>query len=350
MKRKRLLIVDDSPLVRKTLLDLFAGEESVEVVGVAENGIEALYQVSQLRPDVITMDISMPGMDGLSALKHIMIKSPTPVVMLSSLTKEGAPITFDALRFGAVDIISKPSAVENDGALDEQAADILSKIEFASQVEVGAIKYIRRKNGATPGQRESVGGGITSRIVAMGAAEGGYGALLKIIPHLRPDSDTAYLVTLYAAPHHVAAFARYLNSYGELQVKVAEHDEVIRPGVCYLNSGGNYMTVHRYAQDPVLHVSAAPFASRKGSVDMMFFSTAEVMQENTLGVILSGCGSDGFEGLEEIDRVGGTTLVQDQHSALCNGMINAALARVRVGHVEPDSRIAVVIQNLLGNR
>jgi two-component system chemotaxis response regulator CheB len=350
MKRKRLLIVDDSPLVRKTLLDLFADEESVEVVGVAENGIEALYHVAQLKPDVITMDISMPGMDGLSALKHIMIKTPTPVVMLSSLTKEGGAITFDALRFGAVDIISKPSTVESDGALDEQSADILSKIEFASQVEVGSIKYIRRKKGTANATKAVTGNGTAQRIVALGAAEGGYGALMKIIPHLKPDSDTAYLVTLYAAPHHVAAFARYLDSYGELQVKLGEHDEVIRPGVCYLNSGSNYMTVHRYAAEPVLHVSAAPFASRKGSIDMMFFSTAEVMADNTIGVVLSGCGSDGFEGLDEIERIGGTTLVQDQHSALCNGMINAALARVKVGHVEPDSRIAVVLNDILGSR
>lgn len=348
MNRKRLLIVDDSQLVRKTLLDLFADEDSVEVVGQAENGIEALYLVTQLKPDVITMDISMPGMDGLSALKHIMIKSPTPIVMLSSLTKEGAAITFDALRFGAVDIISKPSTVESDGALDEQAADILSKIEFASQVEVGAIKYIRRKKSS--GDKGNTGSGPAQRIVAMGAAEGGYGSLMKIIPHLKPDNDTAYLVTLYAAPHHVEAFARYLDSYGELRVKVAEHDEVIRPGVCYINSGRNYMTVHRYESEPVLHVSPAPFASRKGSVDMMFFSTAEVMEDNCIGVILSGCGSDGFEGLEEMTRQGGGSLVQDQHSALCNGMINAAMGRVNIGHVEPDSRIAAVLNDLLGNR
>ncbi|MDH5784668.1 MAG: response regulator [Chromatiales bacterium] len=350
MKRQRLLIVDDSPLVRKTILDLFADEESVEIVGQAENGIEALYQISQLKPDVITMDISMPGMDGLSALKHLMIKHPTPVVMLSSLTKEGAAITFDALRFGAVDIISKPSAIESEGALDEQAADILSKIEFASQVEVGAIKYIRRKNGVAAAGSQPGSGTVAKRVVAIGAAEGGYGALLKIIPHLRPDSETAYLVTLYAAPHHVNAFARYLNSYGELQVKVGEHDEVVRPGVCYLNSGVNYMTLHRYESDPVLHVSPAPFASRKGSIDMMFFSTAEVMEDESYGVILSGCGSDGFEGLDEIERVGGATIVQDQHTALCKGMINAAMARVNVGHIESDSRIAAVLNDLLGNR
>ncbi len=330
-------------------MELFADEESVEVVAQAENGIEALYHLSQAKPDVITMDISMPGMDGLSALKHIMIKSPTPVVMLSSLTQEGAAITFDALRFGAVDIISKPSAIESSGALDEQAADILSKIEFASQVEVGAIKYIRRKQMKSAEQLKAAREGTVQRIVALGAAEGGYGALLKIIPHIKPNHNTAYLVTLYAAPHHVAAFARYLDSYGELQVKVAEHDEVLQPGVCYLNSGGHYMTVHRYDEEPVLHVSPAPFASRKGSIDMMFFSTAEVMGGDTVGIILSGCGSDGQEGLEEVSRRGGITLVQDSQTAMCSGMITAALARVKVGHVEPDSRIAAVVNDLLDN-
>lgn len=350
MKRKRLLIVDDSPLVRKTLLELFADEESVEVVAQAENGIEALYHLTQSKPDVITMDISMPGMDGLSALKHIMIKSPTPVVMLSSLTQEGAAITFDALRFGAVDIISKPSAIDGSDALDEQSADILSKIEFASQVEVGAIKYIRRKQLKTAAQMKAEQTGEVKRIVAIGAAEGGYGALLKLIPHLKPNADTAYLVTLYAAPPHVEAFARYLDSYGELKVKMAEHDEVLRPGTCYLNSGSYYMTVHRYDAEPVLHVSPAPFSSRKGSIDMLFFSTAEVMGEASAGVILSGCGVDGQEGLEELSRQGAMTLVQEPHTALCTGMIDAARARVAVRHIEPDSRIAAVLNDLLNSR
>lgn len=350
MNAKRLLIVDDSPLVRKTIVELFSGEESVEVVAEAENGIEALYQVSLHRPDVITMDISMPGMDGLSALKHIMIKTPTPVVILSSLTKEGAAITFDALRFGAVDIISKPSAIDHNGALDEQAADILSKIEFASQVEVGAIKYIRTKKNHHAVQKMDVTVGTVRRIVAMGAGEGGYGALLKIIPHLRCNPETAYIVTLYAAPQHVAAFAHYLDGYGDLSVKVAEHDEILRPGVCYLNSGSNYMTVHHGAEGSVLHVSPAPFASRKGSIDMMLFSVGEIMQHDSIGIILSGCGGDGAEGLEEIGRVGGVTIVQQQATTLCSGMANAALARAPAGHVEPDSRIATMVNTLLDGR
>ena len=181
----------------------------------------------------------------------------------------------------------------------------------------------------------------------MGAAEGGFGALMKIIPHLKPNTDTAYLVTLYAAPHHVDAFARYLNSYGELQVKSAEHDEVLRPGVCYLNAGINYMTLHQYHSDPVLHVSPAPFASRKGSIDMMLFSTAEVLQKQSIGVLLSGCGSDGVEGMEEIVRMGGNSMVQEPGTAFCSDMVNSAISRVEIAHIENDSRIAAVLNDIL---
>jgi two-component system chemotaxis response regulator CheB len=211
---------------------------------------------------------------------------------------------------------------------------------------MGAIKYIRRKKGSATAAKEYTGDGTAQRIVALGAAEGGYGALMKIIPHLKPGSDTAYLVTLYAAPHHVAAFARYLDSYGELHVKSAEHDEVLRPGVCYLNSGANYMTLHQYRREPVLHVSPAPFVSRKGSIDMMFFSIADVMQSHCMGVLLSGCGNDGVEGLEEIVRVGGNSMVQEPTTAICGEMINRAIRRVDIAHIENDARIAAVLNDI----
>lgn len=345
MHQKKLLIVDDSPMVRRSIAELFSDDDLFLVVGEAENGVEALYATNQLKPDVITMDISMPGMDGLTAVKHIMIKSPTPIVMISSLTREGAPVTFDSLRYGAVDIISKPSTVGDHIGLDEQAADIRSKIEFASEVEVEAIKYIRQKLPASPstGIAPNVAPG---RVAALGAAEGGYGALLKIIPQLKADNDCAYLVTLYASPKHIASFADYLDCYSEVTVKAAEHDDVLRPGVCYINAGANYMSLHHYGSSLVLHVSPAPFSSRKGAIDMMLFSTAEVMQNHSLGVLLSGCGSDGIEGLEEIARIGGSTLIQDAKTALCKDVPKAALQRCATAKVVPDNAIAQLLNQI----
>ncbi|VAX10999.1 Chemotaxis response regulator protein-glutamate methylesterase CheB [hydrothermal vent metagenome] len=344
MSPKKLLIVDDSPMVRRSIAELFAGDGLFAVVGEAENGVEALHAVTQLKPDVITMDISMPGMDGLTAVKHIMIKSPTPIVMISSLTHEGAAVTFDALRYGAVDIISKPSAVGNHIGMDEQAADIRSKIEFASDVEVEAIKYIRQRLPASATASE-VPNAAPQRVVALGAAEGGYGALLKIIPQLRAGSCSAYMVTLYASPSHIEAFASYLNRYSDLTVKVAEHDDVLRPGVCYLNAGSSYMSLHQYGSSLVLHVSPAPFASRKGSIDMMFFSVADVMEAGSVGVVLSGCGVDGTEGLEEVIRMGGRGIVQDQKTALSRGMIESACQLCLSAELMADRDIASFLQN-----
>lgn len=344
MLPKKLLIVDDSSMVRRSIAELFAGDELFTVVGEAENGIEAIYAAAQLKPDVITMDISMPGMDGLTAVKHIMIKSPTPVVMISSLTREGAPVTFDALRYGAIDIISKPSAVGDHIGMDEQAADIRSKIEFASDVEVEAIKYIRQRfpDSAATNNSPNVAPG---RVVAFGAAEGGYGALLKTIPQLKTDDCSAYLVTLYASPLHVEAFANYLDRYSELTVKVAEHDDVLRPGFCYLNAGANYVSLHQYGSSLVLHVSPAPFTSRKGSIDMMFFSTADVMEKDSVGVILSGSGVDGSEGLEEVIRMGGRAIVQEPKTALSRGMIEAAMQLNPSAEVITDRDIALLIND-----
>lgn len=345
MTRKKVLIVDDSLMVRRSIADLFAGDEQFVVVGEAENGIEAIYAATQLKPDVITMDISMPGMDGLTAVKHIMIKSPTPIVMISSLTKEGASVTFDALRYGAVDIISKPSAVGDHQGMDEQATDIRNKIEFACDVEVGAIKYIRQEASGVPAPSDYPN--VTpERVVALGAGEGGYGPLLKIIPQLRADSRSAYLVTLYASPHHVEAFASYLDHYSELTIRVAEHDDMLRPGVCYINAGTNYMSLHQYGSSLVLHVSPAPFAtSRKGSIDMMLFSTADVMESGSVGVVLSGNGVDGSEGLEEVVRMGGLAIVQDPNSALSRGMIEVASQLSPSALSIADRDIAAYLQN-----
>jgi len=147
---------------------------------------------------------------------------------------------------------------------------------------------------------------------------------MKIIPDLVP-CDLAYLVVLYAEESHVVAFAAYLNEHSKVTVKRAQHDEVLQPGVCYLSAGADYMTVHEQADDLVLHVSPAPFASRKGSIDRLLFSVAEAMAENYVGVVLSGAGIDGSEGLEEIERFNGMTIVQETKSCLAQDMSKSAL-------------------------
>ena len=319
----KLLIADDSKVMREAISEMFSNGSNIQVVAEATNGLEAVEAAAVYKPDVITMDVAMPVMDGITALKHIMINTPTPTLMLSSLTLEGARVAFDALRFGAVDFISKPSAL-NDTALREQEAEIRSKIEYVEAVELDAIKYIREIPITQSHFSEINEGQKPSRVVAMGTSEGGYGALLKIIPHLSADVPFSYLVTMYATRENVDAFASYLNQFSHVHIKRATHNEFLKPGVCYLSSGMDYMTVHHQVDDYLLHVSPAPFASRKGAIDMLLFSCAEVVAEDCIAVVLSGSGSDGAEGVGEVLRLGGHAITQDQATALYKNMPTTA--------------------------
>ena len=340
----RLLIVDDSKVMRDAIADMFSYGSNIQVVGQAANGEEAIEAIELTQPDVITLDVAMPVMDGITALKHIMIKNPIPTVMLSSLTLEGARVAFDALRYGAVDFIAKPSAL-HDTDLSEQEADIRSKIEYASDVEVDAIKYIRSEHHNLI-QDYDFTNSKPEKVVAIGTAEGGYGALLKIIPHLTADIPFSYLVTMYTIREHVDAFASYLNNISAIHVKRAAHDEVLRPGVVYLNSGLDYTTVHEQADELTLHVSPAPFASRKGAIDMLMFSAAGVVKENAIGIVLSGTGVDGSEGLEEVARMGGVAIAQDQMTSLCKTMPGTASERAKNSLSVADKDIAETIYNI----
>ncbi len=338
----KLLIVDDSKLIRRAISNIFKSQDNFQVVGEAGNGKEALEMLPKLNPDVVTMDINMPVMDGLTALKHIMIKNPKPTVMLSSLTKEGASVTFDALKYGAIDFIPKPSRTNGD-SLGEQELNIIKKVNLAAEVEIESVKYIRSvpkdESCKRPDEIECKG------LIAMGASEGGYGALLKIIPQIIPDLSAALLVVIYAASQHVDAFASYLDSHSSVKVKRAKDKDPVEGGVCYLCSGEEYVTIHSTGNKYNLQISPSPFAGRRGSINMLMFSVAEAMGMRSAGVILSGSGEDGAEGLGEIVRTGGTAIVQEPKSCLCREMAISAIDSCDVDLVISETKIASEINN-----
>ena len=341
--KKKILIVDDSKMIRKGLAGIFEKSGLFEIVGEAADGKEALAAIKKLQPDVVTLDVVMPGMDGLTTLKHIMIECPRPTVMLSSLTQDGSETTFDALRYGAVDFISKPSRLENQ-SMEDLADDILNKLNIAEGIDVGVTSYIRTRAGNSSANNPAEG--KCEKIVALGAAEGGYRALMKIIPHLVP-TNAAYLVVLYAEKSHVDAFASYLDQHSKVTVKRAQNDDVLQPGACYISAGSDYMIVHEQDNELTLHVSPAPFATRKGSVDRLLFSVAETMGKNSVGVVLSGAGIDGSEGLEEIERVQGITVIQEPKSCLAQGMSKSALELCSPDYIISDVDIPSIVNDLL---
>lgn len=340
-----VLVVDDSSLIRQAIVAIINASDELEVVGEAADGHEALELMARLQPDIVSLDVIMPIMSGLTALKHIMICYPTPVVMLSSLTQDGAAITFDALRYGAIDFITKPSSLDGN-SLQMQAQGIIQKIITAAKIKTSAIQYVRVKpkpnNFCLPKT-------TCKNIVVFGVAEGGYGTLLKIIPRLKPQPETVYLVVFYENSTHVNGFIDYLNDYSQVMVTRLQHTTALQTGVCYFSLGEDYVTVHGEQGHYTAHVSHAPFSSRRGSIDMLMFSVAESVGKHSLGIILTGAGTDGAEGLEEIVRVGGTALIQAPVSCLYKSMALSALNACEAERVVVDTEIATEINYFLSS-
>ncbi len=341
----KILVVDDSSLIRHAIVDSLNSSDDLEVIGQAASGTEALALIPQLKPDLVTLDIIMPGMNGLTTLKHIMIFHPVPVVMLSSLAQEGADITFDALRYGAIDFIAKPSKLD-DETLKKQTAQIIQKIRLAARVKVSVIQYIRVKPKTHP-EPVLPHNKSCKHIVAMGVAEGGYGTLLKILLRLNPYPTTTYMVIFYETSNHVNGFIHYLNQYTAVKVERPQNNTLLEAGVCYISSGEEYVTVHGQPGELVSYVSPAPFSSRRGTIDMLMFSVAETVGRHSLGVVLSGDGTDGSEGLEEIVRVGGGAIIQAPVSCLYKSMALSALDMCEAEIVVADTEIAAEISRFL---
>ncbi len=341
----RLLIVDDSRLIRTAVKRLFASDGQVQVVGEAANGREALELLPRLKPDVITLDINMPEMDGLSTLKHIMIKHPTPTVMFSALTREGATETFDALRFGAIDFMPKPSQSRGEDVAQQERL-ILQKVKVAAGVETGAIRLLRTSRAD---HQDSQNRGMDPEgIVVLGASEGGYGALLKIVPQLPPALPAACIAILYADAAHVSAFADYLNANSAVTVKRAMMGDTLQAGACYLASGSEYTTLQNGGGRITLQVNPSPFPERRGAINMLMLSASEIMSQQAIGVVLTGKGNDGAEGTAEIRRVGGTVILQAPRTCLFQEMVQATLRTGKADYVCADLDIASAIKTAFG--
>lgn len=341
----RVLVVDDSALMSRQLTNILNADSAIEVVGRAKDGLEALSMVKELAPDVVTMDVEMPRMNGITSLKHIMVKHSIPTVMISALTKEGARTTFDALKYGAIDVIAKPSRREDEN-LDAQKSDIISKVKRAAAIRTGRSRYIRMGRGIHLEEKESKGAPDSgTRFIGVGAGTGGYYALLRIIPALPADFQDVMIAVILVASKYVEPFVAYLDSHSSVRVLTARGAGVPEKGTCYVCSGEDRLILENNG-DGRLTFSLSEHSvmtDGPGAIDAMLESLGAFGRTNAVGIIMSGAGRDGAQGLAFLRQAGGTAVIQDINNCVDPSMPLSALERGPVEKILPDYLIAEYI-------
>ena len=334
----RVLVVDDSAVMRQLLTDLLSADPEIEVVGTAPDPHIARDRIKALNPDVVTLDIEMPRMDGLTFLRKIMTLRPTPVVMVSTLTQAGAEITLEALEIGAVDFVAKPTA-DLSNAKTGLAIELQSKVKAAARTRVG----LRRSSAGPTKPRPQRVRHFADKIVMVGASTGGVEALKILLTGLPADCPPM-LVTQHMPPRFTGAFAERLNRECPMTVSEATHEESVEPGHVYIAPGSHHLQLGRHHGRYICLLSdGAPVSGHRPSVDVLFRSAAQVAGATAVAAILTGMGKDGADGMLEMRKAGAVTLGQDEDSSLIYGMPRAAFERGAVMRQFPLSHMADAI-------
>ena len=344
-----VLVVDDSAFMRKVISDILQSAGDIKVLSTAKNGNEALEKVKEFNPDVITLDVEMPVMDGLSCLKELQKITDAPVIMLSSLTKSGGKSTIDALEAGAIDFITKPQGLF-DITGDEKKQEIIDKIRMAKSVKKSKkstiiAEEIRHKS--TPGN--ILKSSTLKTIVAIGTSTGGPKALQEVIPFIPGDVPAAVLIVQHMPPGFTKSLAERLNSISDLTVKEAENGDIIQPGFAYIAPGDYHLTVKNEEGILKTVLTKDPqVGGHRPAVNVMMNSLSETGFSHIVGVIMTGMGSDGSEGITNIKkRNNGIIISQDEKSCVVYGMPRAAVITGAVDAVVPLKKIAdEIIRNL----
>jgi two-component system chemotaxis response regulator CheB len=326
-KKIKVLVVDDSAFMRTAIERMLQEDESIQILGSAANGKDAVNKVVRLRPDVVTMDIEMPIMDGLHALKEIMRLCPTPVLMVSSLTQEGAKVTLDALDLGAVDYVPKPGSTLSIGILSLKQ-ELLEKVHAVARckpqpvkLEYGVARRKFKKSGAKINK-------VIKKAVFIGASTGGPPAIQKILSLLPPDIPAPVIIAQHMPKSFTSAYSVRMNSICSIRVKEAADGEELQNSVAYICPGDHQTVVQRNLQSKYFFSVTSNLDEQDRfapCINTLFFSAAKEFAHNTIGIILTGMGEDGVRGLKNIKLMGGLTIAQDRLSSVIYGMPRAAL-------------------------
>lgn len=343
-KKINVLVVDDSAYMRKVISDMLQSDGNIFVVDTARDGLDAIEKIKKWNPHVVTMDVEMPRLDGLSALQRIMRECPTPVIMLSSLTLEGSDTTIRALTMGAVDFIPKPSgAISLD--IQKVKEELIVKIKVAARAHVLSTPGIIVSPVVKPTPPAAGVSTVPTKLVVIGSSTGGPNALQQVVPRLPGNLPAAVLVVQHMPPGFTKSLAQRLNDTSQLEVVEAREGDVLNCQKVYIAPGGYHMFLHARTiiglnQDPPVH-------SVRPSVDVTLESVVNFYGSQIIGVILTGMGYDGSKGMAMVKKAGGKTIAQNEETCVVYGMPRVVVEMGKADKVLPVQEIADEIVNMV---
>ncbi len=346
MKKIRVVVVDDSALVRSLLAEIINRQRDMECVGAANDPLIAREMIRELNPDVITLDVEMPRMDGIDFLGRLMRLRPMPVLMISTLTERGAEVTMRALELGAVDFVAKPRIGLAEG-IKELSDQIVEKIRVAASahirrapIPVAAASGTAPAAGSPAAAPKLLGRLSTEKLICIGSSTGGTEAVKEVLTRMPADSP-GIVITQHMPPGFTTSFATRLNGLCQITVKEAVNGERILPGHAYIAPGGRHLRVDRSGANYIAVVEdGEPVNRHKPSVEVLFHSCAQVVGPNAFGIMLTGMGNDGAKAMREMKDAGSYNYVQDEASCVVFGMPREAIAHGAADEVLPLTSIA----------
>jgi two-component system chemotaxis response regulator CheB len=356
MEKIRLLIIDDSALIRTMLTKIFETSDAIEVVGTAADPIIAREKIKKLRPDVLTLDIEMPRMDGLTFLRNLMRLRPMPVIMISTLTEKGAAVTLDALEIGAVDFVAKPK-VDVSNTLQSYAEELVEKVKAAAKAN---IRTAESTSISTPQTASKLNAdaiipptapkkyfATTEKIIALGSSTGGTEAVKAVVKSF-PKTTPAIVISQHLPIAFSASFAKHVDDVTEMTAWVAEEGQEIKAGNIYIAPGDKHLLIIRKGERYVCQLNDGPPVNRhKPSVEVMFRSIAQNVGSNAIGVMLTGMGDDGAVAMKEMLDAGSLNVIQDEASSVVWGMPGEAYRQGAAHYIQPLDKVAAQILALV---
>lgn len=342
MGKVRVLVADDSALMRQTLKRIISASPDLDLVGLARDGEDAVSKARELRPDVVSMDINMPKLDGITALQMILEEKICPVVMVSSLTQQGTTTTFECLELGAFDFVPKPDGTvsSNMGVVAEELIVKLKAAASRGIVDRQSRSRERRKPYQAP-VKPAFETGTRKKAIAIGISTGGPATLQEVLPQIPADLPASLFLVQHMPPSFIASFAKRLDDHCALKVVEARSGMVVEPRICYVAPGGMHLCLHRkISGEVVIRTPTTPATLFVPSVGVMMASVLSIYGADTIGVLMTGIGDDGADEMVAIKKAGGHTIAESEQTAVVYGMPREAVERGGACVVAPSHQVA----------